>query len=133
MSCKVVYFEALFNIGYQNTLNIKFRCSRTGNSAVGGMIWPKFKPSKFLWLSSLPATMKKIQSKMNSFECLQLSFHHKSMRICSLAQVQLTPQSVAGAKRQNIELIQVVLVTCDNEKDQIKNEGARVVTRFSPL
>ena len=27
----------------------------------------------------------------------------------------------------------VVLVTCKNEKDPIKNEGARVLTRFSPL
>ena len=55
------------------------------------------------------------------------------MRICSVAQGQLTPQSVAEAIRQNIELIQVVLFTCYNEKDQIKNEGARVLTRFSPL
>ena len=27
----------------------------------------------------------------------------------------------------------VVLVTCKNEGDRIKNEGARVLTRFSPL
>ena len=27
----------------------------------------------------------------------------------------------------------VVLVTCKNKEEQIKNEGARVVTRFSPL
>ena len=26
-----------------------------------------------------------------------------------------------------------VLITCKNEDDQIKNEGARVVTRFFPL
>ena len=35
-----------------------------------------------------------------------------------------------------IELIQafiVVLVTCKIEEDPIKNEGARVLTRFSPL
>ena len=34
------------------------------------------------------------------------------------------------------ELIQafiVVLVTCKNEEDPIKNEGARVLTRFSPV
>ena len=34
------------------------------------------------------------------------------------------------------ELIQafiVVLVTCKNEEDPIKNEGTRVLTRFSPL
>ena len=27
----------------------------------------------------------------------------------------------------------VVLVTCKNKEEPIKNEGARVVTRFSPL
>ena len=34
------------------------------------------------------------------------------------------------------ELIQafiVVLITCKNEEEPIKNEGARVLTRFSPL
>ena len=29
--------------------------------------------------------------------------------------------------------IMVVLVTCKYEEDPIKNEGARVLTRFSPL
>ena len=32
-----------------------------------------------------------------------------------------------------IQDIMVVLVTCKNQEDPIKNEGARVVTRFSPL
>ena len=36
----------------------------------------------------------------------------------------------------NFELVRdimVVLVTCKNEEDQIKNEGARVLTRFYSL
>ena len=47
------------------------------------------------------------------------------------AQGQLTPKSAA-----EFELIQafiVVLVTCKNVKDPIKNKGSRVLTRFSPL
>ena len=32
-----------------------------------------------------------------------------------------------------IQAFMVVLVTCKNEEDPIKNEGARVLTRFSPL
>ena len=32
-----------------------------------------------------------------------------------------------------IQDVMVVLVTCKNKEDPIKNEGARVVTRFSPL
>ena len=43
---------------------------------------------------------------------------------------------VSGGILPKFELIQafiVVLVTCENDEDQIKNEGARVLTRFSPL
>ena len=32
-----------------------------------------------------------------------------------------------------IQDFMVVLVTCKNIEEQVKNEGARVVTRFSPL
>ena len=44
------------------------------------------------------------------------------------------PNSVANLPK--FELIQAfmhVLVTCKNVKDQIKNEGARLFTRFLPL
>ena len=43
---------------------------------------------------------------------------------------------VSGEILPKFELIQafiVVLVTCRNEDDPIKNDGARVLTRFSPL
>ena len=43
---------------------------------------------------------------------------------------------VSGGILPKFELIQafiVVLVTCKNVDDPIKNEGARVLTRFSPL
>ena len=43
---------------------------------------------------------------------------------------------VSGGILPKFELIQafiVVLVTCKNEEDPNKNEGARVLTRFSPL
>ena len=36
-------------------------------------------------------------------------------------------------KFEHIQTLIVVLVTCKNEEDSIKNEGARVLTRFSPL
>ena len=32
-----------------------------------------------------------------------------------------------------IQALMVVLVTCKNEEDPIKNEGSQVPTRFSPL
>ena len=61
--------------------------------------------------------------------------HYKSMGIFPDAQGQLTPQSEVEPSR-NFELIRdvmVVLVTCKNEEDLIKNEVARVATTFSPL
>ena len=50
------------------------------------------------------------------------------------ARGQLTP--VSGGILPKFEFIQayiVILVTCKNDEDPIKNEGARVLTRFSPL
>ena len=47
-----------------------------------------------------------------------------------------TNSKVSGGILPKFELIQafiIVLVTCKNEEDPIKNEGARVLTRFSPL
>ena len=44
--------------------------------------------------------------------------------------------AVGGGIWPKFELIQAfihVLVTCKNEDDRIKNEGARVFTRFLPL
>ena len=82
--------------------------------------------SKTLWLSSLPAKMKKIQSKIEALECSQ---HYTSI-------FQTCKGSVGGGIWPKFELIQAfmhVLVTCKNEDDRFKNEGARVFTRFLPL
>ena len=54
--------------------------------------------------------------------------------VFSDAQGQLTP--VKNEILPKLELIQAfmhVLLTCKNEEDPIKNERARVLTRFSPL
>ena len=51
--------------------------------------------------------------------------------LCSDAQGQYTPQKVIRSGRilKLIRDVIVVLVTCKNEEDPIKNEGARVATR----
>ena len=50
------------------------------------------------------------------------------------AQGQITPQSVLVSGRiSNSSSMYTNLVTCKNEDDSIKNEGARVVTAFFPL
>ena len=59
------------------------------------------------------------------------------MGIFQDAQGQLTHKSlVRSCQISNQFMIQdfmVALVTCKNKEESFKNEGARVVTRFSPL
>ena len=82
-------------------------------------------------MSLLPARIKKIQLKMKALDCSQNFYHYKSKGIFPDSQGQLAPQSMVGSGLiLNIfcDLI-IVLLTCENEEDSIKNEGARVATR----
>ena len=85
--------------------------------------------SKNLWLSSLPAKMKKILSKMKALECSQ---HYTAI----FRRTRAENSGVGCGIWPKFELIQAfmhVRVTCKNEDDPIKNEGGRVFTRFLPL
>ena len=55
--------------------------------------------SKLSCMSSLPARMRMIDSKMKELECSQDFSHYKSMGIFSDAQGQLTPQSLVQSSR----------------------------------
>ena len=55
--------------------------------------------SKLSCMSSLPARMKMIKSKLKELECSQDSSHYKSMGIFQDAQGQLTPQSLVRSGR----------------------------------
>ena len=55
--------------------------------------------SKLLCMSSLPARMRMIDSKMKELVCSQDFSHYKSMGIFSDAQGQLTPQSLVQSSR----------------------------------
>ena len=83
--------------------------------------------SETLRLSSLPAKMKKIRSKMKALERPQdIRFFW-----CSRAD----NSEVSGGILQKFELIQVfmhVLANCKNENDPMKNEIAGVATTFLP-
>ena len=84
--------------------------------------------SEMLWMSSLPARMKKIRSKIEAHECSQ---HYTSI----FRRARADKSGVDGGVWSKFELIQAfmhVLVTCKNEDDRFKNEGARVFTRFLP-
>ena len=52
------------------------------------------KSSKLSCMSSFPARMRMIESKMKELECSQDFSHYKSMGIFPDAQGQLTPQSL---------------------------------------
>ena len=87
--------------------------------------------SKILWLSSLPAKMKKIQSQMKALECSQ---HYASIFSDAQGQITLELVVVSGRNVYTSKLsCMSSFVTCKNEDDRIKNEGARVFTRFLPL
>ena len=55
--------------------------------------------SKLSCMSSLPARMRMIESKMKELECSQDFPHYKSMGIFPDAQGQLTPQSLVRSGR----------------------------------
>ena len=55
--------------------------------------------SKLSCMSSFPARMRLIKSKMKELECSQDFSHYKSMGIFPDAQGQLTPQSLVRSSR----------------------------------
>ena len=70
--------------------------------------------SKILWLTSLPAKMKKIRSKMKALECSQHYIHQFFRR------ARADKSEAGGGIWPKFELIQAfvhVLVTCKNEDD----------------
>ena len=82
--------------------------------------------SEILWMSSLPASMKEIRSKMKALEWTQHFPHYNSM----------VAMETSGHIWQTFKLIQAlihVLITCKYEKNPIKNSGENVMTSFSPL
>ena len=76
------------------------------------------------------ARMKKIDLNMKALRWSQQFSHFKSMGKMLDAQGQLTPLSVIGSDRASGQIrdFMVVHITCKNEEDPIKKEGARMVT-----
>ena len=80
--------------------------------------------------SFIPARMKKIKLEMKVLDCSQDFSHYKSMGIFS-RRSRAANSAVHGPIWSNVELVRdfmVVLITCKNEEDPIKNRGARVFT-----
>ena len=86
--------------------------------------------SKLSCMSSLPARMRLIKSKMKELECSQDVSHYKSIGIFS-RRSRASNSAVLGPIWPNFKLVLDVmdlLVTYHYEEDPIKNRGARVFT-----
>ena len=87
---------------------------------------------KLSCMSSLPARMRLIESKMKELECSQDFSHYKSMGFFS-RRPRAANSAVLGPIWPNVELVldvMDVLVTCKNEEDPInkKPKGQRSLT-----
>ena len=93
------------------------------------------KSSKLSCMSLLPARMRMIDSKLKEVECSQDFSHYKSLGIFPDAQGQLTPHSLvrSGRNLNSSEMLWMSLLPASMKKIRSKNEGARVVTIFSPI
>ena len=89
--------------------------------------------SQMLWMFSLPASIKKIRSKMKELECSQDFSHYKSMGIFPDAQGQLTPQSLVRSGRISIssEMLWMFLLPASMKKIRSKMKALEWSQAFS--
>ena len=88
--------------------------------------------SKFLWLSFLPARMKKIHSKMKALEwSQQCCIIHQYLRCSRAANFFICNEILTKFKLTRAFI--VALPICKNEYYLLKIESTRVVTTFLPL
>ena len=90
---------------------------------------------KLLYMSLLPANMKRIQSKI-AVKFVMTSFSPLKVYGIFFIRSRAANSAVLSPIWPNFEVVggvMNVLVTCKFEEDPIKNEGARVLTTFCPL
>ena len=113
--------------------DIFFRRSRAANSEVSGGILPKFELIQafivvLITCKNEEVPIKNEGARVLTFPIISLwNFFRRSRAAYS---------AVLGRILLKFELvrdIRVVLITCKYDEDPIKNKGARVLTRFSPL
>ena len=104
-------------------------------SEVSDGILPKFKLIQAIMVGLVTCKNEEDPSKNDGTRLVTIFLHYKSMGIF-IRRSRAANSQVPGLILQNFEPMQdfmVVLVTCKYKEEPIKNEGARVVTRFSPL
>ena len=79
-------------------------------------------------MSSLPARMRMIDSKMKELECSQDFSHYKCMGIFPDAQGQLTPQSLVRSNQisNSVEILWLSFLPAKKEEDPIKNRVSQI-------
>ena len=89
--------------------------------------------SKLSCMSSLPARMRMIDSKMKEPECSQDFSHYKSMGIFPDAQGQLTPQSLVRSGRisNSSEMLWMFSLPASMKKIQLKMKALECSQDFS--
>ena len=106
------------------------RRSRAANAAVLGPIWPNFELVRDVM--DVLVTCKYEEDPIKNRGARVFTTFIRQFFRCARAD----NSGVGGGIWQKFELINAfmhVLVTCKNEDDRIKNEGARVFTRLLPL
>ena len=88
--------------------------------------------SKLLCMSSLPARMKMIDSKMKELECSQDLSHYKSMGIFPDAQGQLIPQSLVRSGRisNSSEMLWMFSLPASMKKIRLKMKALEWTQHF---
>ena len=107
------------------------RRSRAANSAVLGPIWPSFELVRDVIDNLITCQYEDDPIKNRGAKVFVHNIIHQFFR-----RARVDNSEVGGGIWPKFECIQVlmhVLVICKNEDDRLKNEGARVFTRFLPL
>ena len=116
----------------KNIIHAFLRRSRAINSAVRGRIWPNFELMCSLMVVLITCKNEEDLIKNEGARVLTTFFLYKSMFFsrCSRG----ANSAVLGQIWPNLKFVIDVmngLVSCKNEEDPIKNEGARVLTTFN--
>ena len=93
---------------------------------------PKSNCSEILCISFLPASLRKIRSKIKSLSSSQHFLHYKYMEKNWISRASNSKaNSSIWPKIELVRDFMPDLVTCKFKEDPIKNEGVRAVTTFS--
>ena len=116
-----------------NIIHQNFRCLRADNTGVSIGIWRKFELSQ-AFLHVLVTCKNEDDSIKNEWARVVTTFSPLYVYGDFYRRSMAANSAVLGPIWPNFELVRDVidvLITCKNEEDPIKNEGARVVTRKS--